>query len=151
MVALARIHAPVFGDLALAATDWLNQPTPLNRALLTVLLPGFLERYRDRIVDLLAAVLPHVGDQDPLAVDREPKRVAKAAGVDLVAPALADVGVRAWDPVGAVLSLARVDPNQLSEEGALPRRSGCRSARRAGGGIQQAVAGDHHGAAAVVN
>src|SRR5262249_27002817 len=27
MVALARIHAPVFGDLALAATEWLNQPT----------------------------------------------------------------------------------------------------------------------------
>jgi hypothetical protein len=42
MVALARIHAPVFGDLALAATDWLNQPTPLNQALLTALLPGFL-------------------------------------------------------------------------------------------------------------
>jgi hypothetical protein len=49
MVALARIHAPVFGDLALAATDWLNQPTPLNQALLTALLPSFLERYRGRI------------------------------------------------------------------------------------------------------
>src|SRR5829696_8666214 len=49
MVALARIHAPVFGDLALAATDWLNQPTPLNQALLTALLPGFLERYQGRI------------------------------------------------------------------------------------------------------
>jgi hypothetical protein len=49
MVALARIHAPVFGDLALAATEWLNQPNPLNQALLTALLPGFLERYRGRI------------------------------------------------------------------------------------------------------
>ena len=49
MVALARIHAPVFGDLALAATEWLNQPNPLNQALLTALLPGFLERYGDRI------------------------------------------------------------------------------------------------------
>ena len=48
MVALARIHAPVFGDLALAATDWLNQPNPLNQALLAALLPGFLERYGDR-------------------------------------------------------------------------------------------------------
>ena len=49
MVALARIHAPVFGDLALAATDWLNQPNPLNQALLSALLPSFLERYRGRI------------------------------------------------------------------------------------------------------
>ena len=49
MVALARIHAPVFGDLALAATEWLNQPNPLNEALLRALLPSFLERYRGRI------------------------------------------------------------------------------------------------------
>ena len=28
---------------------WLNQPNPLNQALLTQLLPGFLERYGDRI------------------------------------------------------------------------------------------------------
>ena len=49
MVALARIHAPVFGDLALAATEWLNQPNPLNQALLTALLPSFLERYQGRI------------------------------------------------------------------------------------------------------
>ena len=49
MVALARIHAPVFGDLALAATDWLNLPNPLNQALLTTLLPSFLERYQGRV------------------------------------------------------------------------------------------------------
>ena len=49
MVALARIHAPVFGDLALAATEWLKQPNPLNEALLRALLPSFLERYRGRI------------------------------------------------------------------------------------------------------
>jgi hypothetical protein len=47
--ALARLHAPVLGDLALSATDWLNQPSPLNQALLTGLLPGFLERYGERI------------------------------------------------------------------------------------------------------
>ena len=46
---LARIHAPVLGDLALAASDWLNQPSPLNQALLAQLLPGFLERYGDRV------------------------------------------------------------------------------------------------------
>ncbi len=46
---LARIHAPVLGDPALAASDWLNQPSPLNQALLAQLLPGFLERYDDRV------------------------------------------------------------------------------------------------------
>jgi len=46
---LARIHAPVLGDPELAAADWLNQPSPLNQALLAQLLPGFLERYEDRV------------------------------------------------------------------------------------------------------
>jgi thiamine kinase-like enzyme len=46
---LARLHAPVFGDRALAASDWLNQPTPVNQALVSQLLPGFLDRYGDRI------------------------------------------------------------------------------------------------------
>ena len=47
--ALARIHAPVLGDLALGTADYLNQPSPLNQALLTQLLPGFLERYGARL------------------------------------------------------------------------------------------------------
>ena len=47
--ALAHIHAPVLGDLALGASDWLNLPNPLNQALLTQLLPLFLERYGDRV------------------------------------------------------------------------------------------------------
>jgi Phosphotransferase enzyme family len=73
MVALARIHAPVFGDLALAATDWLNQPTPLNRALLTVLLPGFLERYRDRIAPEHVEVCERfVASADAWDADRRP-------------------------------------------------------------------------------
>ena len=46
---LARIHAPVLGDPELAASDWLNQHSPLNQALLAQLLPGFLERYEDRV------------------------------------------------------------------------------------------------------
>lgn len=49
MVELARVHAPVLGDLALGTSAWLNQPNPLNQALLTQLLPMFLERYADRI------------------------------------------------------------------------------------------------------
>ncbi len=73
MVALARIHAPVFGDLALAATDWLNQPTPLNQALLTALLPGFLERYRDRIAPEHAEVCERfVASADAWDADRRP-------------------------------------------------------------------------------
>jgi Ser/Thr protein kinase RdoA (MazF antagonist) len=47
--ALARVHAPVFGDLHLGTAPWLNQPSPLNQGLLEMLLPGFLERYEDRI------------------------------------------------------------------------------------------------------
>ncbi len=46
---LARLQAPVMGDLALGSADWLNQPNPLTQPLLTQLLPAFLERYRDRI------------------------------------------------------------------------------------------------------
>ncbi|WP_372792167.1 phosphotransferase, partial [Paraconexibacter sp.] len=46
---LARVHAPVLGDLALGTADYLNQPNPLNQQLLEMLLPGFLERYADRM------------------------------------------------------------------------------------------------------
>ncbi len=49
MVALARIHAPVLGDLALGSAPWLNQPNPLNQALLAQVFAGFLERYGERI------------------------------------------------------------------------------------------------------
>ena len=36
----ARSTRPVLGDLALGAAAWLNQPNPLNQALLAQLLPG---------------------------------------------------------------------------------------------------------------
>jgi phosphotransferase family enzyme len=49
MSEMARAHAPVLGDPALAATAWLNQPSPVSQALVSQLLPGFLERYGDRI------------------------------------------------------------------------------------------------------
>jgi hypothetical protein len=49
LVALARVQAPVLGDLAVGASPWLNQPNPLNTALLTQLFAGFLERYRERV------------------------------------------------------------------------------------------------------
>ena len=47
--ALARLHAPVLGDEALAGSDWLNRPSPINQALVAQLLPGFLERYGERV------------------------------------------------------------------------------------------------------
>ncbi len=49
MHALARLHAPVLGDPALAGSDWLNRPSPVNQALVSQLLPGFLERYGERV------------------------------------------------------------------------------------------------------
>ena len=49
MRALARLHAPVLGDAALAGSDWLNRPSPVNQALVAQLLPGFLERYGERV------------------------------------------------------------------------------------------------------
>lgn len=56
LIELARVHAPVLGDLALGASDWLNQPNPLNQGLVTQLLPGFLERYAGRIAPEHVAV-----------------------------------------------------------------------------------------------
>jgi hypothetical protein len=49
MDALARLHAPVLGDAGLAASAWLNRPSPIGQALVSQLLPGFFERYGDRI------------------------------------------------------------------------------------------------------
>lgn len=49
MSALARLHAPALGDPALAGSDWLNRPSPVNQALVSQLLPGFLERYGERV------------------------------------------------------------------------------------------------------
>ncbi|HTZ88198.1 MAG TPA: phosphotransferase [Solirubrobacteraceae bacterium] len=51
MRALARLHAPVLGDHALAGTDWLNRPSPINQALVAQLLPGFLDRYDEHVSD----------------------------------------------------------------------------------------------------
>jgi Phosphotransferase enzyme family len=46
---LARLHAPLFADPQLGATPWLNQEMLLNQALMTQLLPGFLERHGERV------------------------------------------------------------------------------------------------------
>jgi ecdysteroid kinase len=47
---LAKLHAPVFADPQLGATPWLNQENVLGQALMTQLLPAFVERYGDRVL-----------------------------------------------------------------------------------------------------
>jgi hypothetical protein len=43
------LHAPVLGDPELERSEWLNRPSPVNQALVTQLLDGFLERYGERV------------------------------------------------------------------------------------------------------
>jgi hypothetical protein len=73
MQALARVHAPVLGDLAVGSAAWLNGPNPLNQALLTGLLPSFLERYGERVAPEHAEVCERfVASIDGWAQDRRP-------------------------------------------------------------------------------
>ncbi len=73
MDALARLHAPVLGDPALAGTDWLNRPSPINQALVAQLLPGFLERYGERVSEEYRALCERfVGRLDAWLADRRP-------------------------------------------------------------------------------
>lgn len=46
---LGRLHAPLIGSTALSQAPWLNRESPMNQALLTQLLGGFLERYGEAI------------------------------------------------------------------------------------------------------
>jgi Phosphotransferase enzyme family len=73
MRALAQIQAPILGDIALGAADYLNLPNPLNQALVKQLLPGFLERYGDRVAPEHADVCrAFVESLDAHAADRRP-------------------------------------------------------------------------------
>ena len=70
---LARLHAPVLGDLAVGSEPYLNQPNPLNQQLTAALLPGFLERYGDRVAPDHAEVCRRfVAVLDAAAADRRP-------------------------------------------------------------------------------
>jgi len=71
--ALARLHAPVLGDLALGTADYLNQPNPLDQALLGRLIGPFLERYGDRVAPEHAELCRRfVVSIDAWAADRRP-------------------------------------------------------------------------------
>jgi Phosphotransferase enzyme family len=70
---LARLHGPVIGDLALGTADYLNQPNPLDQALLSQLLGPFLERYGERIAPGHAALCERfVASIDAWAADQRP-------------------------------------------------------------------------------
>jgi len=71
--ALASIQAPVMGHDAVGASAYLNLPNPLDQALLTQLLPAFLERYGERVSDEHAALCRRfVSSLDGWAADRRP-------------------------------------------------------------------------------
>ena len=67
---IAKLHAPVWGDATLADLDWLNRQSEDGQAfylqLLSMLYPGFKERYGDRVDADVAAVgdrlLERLGD-----------------------------------------------------------------------------------------
>jgi Ser/Thr protein kinase RdoA (MazF antagonist) len=71
--ALAKLHAPVLGDLHTGTQGWLNVPSPLNQALHEAILPGFLERYADRVSEEhVAAVKRFVASHDAWLEDQRP-------------------------------------------------------------------------------
>ena len=70
---LARLQAPVFGDPALAASEWLNQDSPLNQALVSQLLEGFLDRYGEHVDPAHRALCERlVASLDAWLEDRRP-------------------------------------------------------------------------------
>jgi hypothetical protein len=70
---LARVQAPVIGRDAVGAASFLNQPNPLDQALLTQLLPAFLDRYGSRVSDEHAEVGRRlVASLDAWSADRRP-------------------------------------------------------------------------------
>ncbi|WP_205696883.1 phosphotransferase family protein [Conexibacter sp. SYSU D00693] len=71
--AMAALHAPVLGDLGLAVEGWLNPDSPLTQALHAALLPGFLERYADRLDPAHVEVAERfVLSHDAWVADRRP-------------------------------------------------------------------------------
>jgi hypothetical protein len=70
---LARLHAPVFADPRLDATEWLNRSSPINQAVLAQLLAPFLERYGDRVAGEHRALCERfVAGADAWMTEREP-------------------------------------------------------------------------------
>lgn len=71
MRAMARLHAPVFNDVAVGTLDFLNLPNPVNSTLMGALLPAFIERYGDRITpEHIEVCRRYVPAADAHAADR---------------------------------------------------------------------------------
>ena len=47
---LGRLHAPLIGSKSLSEAAWLNRESPMNQALLTQLLAGFIDRYGEAVM-----------------------------------------------------------------------------------------------------
>ncbi|HUZ30424.1 MAG TPA: phosphotransferase, partial [Solirubrobacteraceae bacterium] len=70
---LARVHAPVLGDVAVGTADFLNQPDPMNQELMNALLAGFIERYGDQVAPEHQEVCRRVGAvRDALIAEQVP-------------------------------------------------------------------------------
>jgi hypothetical protein len=70
---LAKLHAPLFADSQLGATPWLNQANVLNQALMTQLLPAFIERHGERVAPEHQEVCRRfVASLDGWVADRRP-------------------------------------------------------------------------------
>lgn len=70
---LARLQAPLLNDLHVGNSDYLNLPNPIDQSLMAMLLPGFLERYADRVTPEHAEVCrTFVAASDAWLADRRP-------------------------------------------------------------------------------
>ncbi|HWF53188.1 MAG TPA: phosphotransferase [Solirubrobacteraceae bacterium] len=77
--ALGRLHAPALAHAGVTQTNWLNRPSPINAAMVRSLLPGFLERYEQRITPEHQTVcerLAEAFDAYAAATDALPKGLA---------------------------------------------------------------------------
>lgn len=74
---LGRLHAPLIGSTSLAESDWMNREMPVNQAMLTQLLTGFLDRYGEAIKPEQRLVCQKLADSfdDYLAAESAEDRV----------------------------------------------------------------------------
>ena len=77
--ALAQIQAAAWEDPQLADMSWLNTGSPLNEGLLAELLPGFAERYGDRIAPEHLELRRALRRAARRVVERPPRRVGAPA------------------------------------------------------------------------
>ena len=97
------VRTSVLGDPSVGAADWLNQPNPLNQALASTLLPGFLERYGDarsppehaEVCERFVASRRRLGRRPAAAARPRPRRLpARQPAVRATGPARSSTGRR---------------------------------------------------------